>query len=397
MTFRWLVCLAMICLSAAAARADFAPDLTGRANITASHSKNVLAALTDGNYRTEWTGGPGAWVEFSLPDDQPCSTLYVLSGMQPDLYRVEAAIGGGWREIPIPGDRFNTQCIPLDGLTRFRIVSTDRQLRLMEVRLYGAGELPDGVVRFRPEAGKADLLVLACHPDDDILWLGALMPIYAGQLRMEVQVAYMTARFSYRRCEAIDALWHCGVTRGPAFVGLKDSGSISYTEAVEQWGGQTETARKIARLIRRWQPEVLATQDVKGEYGHIQHRAMVAACSLAVRLAADPGERTLRDLPPWQVKKYYIHLYNEDPLVLDCARPLDAFGGKSAFQVAEEAFQFHKSQQVGRYQVAMDGPYDIRRYGLAYSDVGPDERHDGLFEHIDGLYEREEALWSSPQ
>ena len=387
--------LCLLCLAiAAAAQADSAPDLTPLAEITASAHKTDTAALTDGDYKTEWQGQKGATVEFRLPEDRPCHVLYVLSGMQPDLYIVEEPAGGGWREVPIEGGRYNTQCIPLDGLTRFRIRASGNKLRLMEVRLFGPGELPDETVRFAPDAGKADLMVLACHPDDDVLWMGGLMPIYAGQLGMEVQVCYMTARFSYRRCEAIDALWHCGVRRAPAFVGLPDSSNISYTEAVAEWGGQTATARKIARLIRLYRPEVLATQDAKGEYGHIQHRAMVAACTLAVRLAADPGERTLRDLPPWDVKKYYIHLYQDDVLVLDCARPLSAFGGKTAFEMAEEAFLLHRSQQVGRYTVAMDGPYDIRRFGLARSTVGPDERHDGLFEHLDGLYEREQTLWN---
>ena len=60
--------------------------------------------------------------------------------------------------------------------------------------------------------------------------------------------------------------------------------------------------------------------------------------------------------------------------------------------MAKEAFALHTSQQSGRHEVEIDGPYDIRRYGLAYSAVGPDEAHDGLFEHIEGLYEIERSL-----
>ena len=78
--------------------------------------------------------------------------------------------------------------------------------------------------------------------------------------------------------------------------------------------------------------------------------------------------------------------------MLDFERPLRAFGGKSAFEVAKEAFLLHKSQQTGRYEVSIDGPYDIRRFGLAYSTVGPDEAHDGLFEHLGELYEKEKSL-----
>ena len=371
---------------------DIARDITATAQIRLSHRNTEVSLLTDGNYRTEWKDNSGAFAEFTLPDDLPCYTLYALTGGDPETLLVEAAVNGRWETVPVEGARFNIQCIPLYGLTHFRLRSSRGPLRLMEVRLFGPGTLPPDIVNFHTVADKADLLILACHPDDDILWLGGLMPTYAGQLGMKVQVAYMTSRFHYRRCEAMDALWHCGVRLGPVFLGLPDSGDVPYTDAVAQWGGSKATARVIARLIRQFRPEVLVTQDAKGEYGHVQHRAMVAACTQAVILAADPSENTLRDLPAWEVKKYYIHLYPEDTLVLNLDRPLSAFGGKTAVEIAQEAFALHKSQQVGRYTVAADGPYDIRRFGLAYSTVGPDEVHDGLFEHLDELYELEKTL-----
>ena len=83
---------------------------------------------------------------------------------------------------------------------------------------------------------------------------------------------------------------------------------------------------------------------------------------------------------------------DENTLVLNLDRPLSAFGGKTAFEIAQEAFALHKSQQVGRYAVTTDGPYDIRRFGLAYSAVGPDKAHDGLFEHLGKLYDLEKTL-----
>lgn len=369
-----------------------AQDITHMAKIRLSHHRSEVGVLTDGDYRSEWKIDKNGYAEFLLPDDLPCLTLYVLMGGEPDDLIVEAEENGSWREVPVEGVRFNTQCIPLSGETHFRLREARGPLRLMEVRLFGEGGLPDEVVNFHAIADKADLMILACHPDDDILWLGGLMPLYAGQLDMNVQVAYMTSRFHYRRCEAMDALWHCGVHFGPVFAGLPDSGTIQYTEAVTMWGGIQETARIIARMIRQFRPEVLVTQDAKGEYGHPQHRLMSAACTQAVTMAADPTIRVLNDLTPWEVKKYYIHLYPEDTLVLNFERPLRAFGGKSAFEVAKEAFLLHKSQQTGRYEVSIDGPYDIRRFGLAYSTVGPDEAHDGLFEHLGELYEKEKSL-----
>ncbi len=385
----------IICLTAVSAcgaeSADTAENITSYAQIALSRKDAGAEVLTDGDYRTQWAAENG-YLEFMLPADRPCYTLYALISSHPENVIVQEEKNGRWEKVAVEGEPFNSRSFHLQGLTHFRLAVTKGQLKVMEVRLFGQGTLPPDVVDFQETADKADLMILACHPDDDILWLGGLMPTYAGQLGMKVQVAYMTSRFHYRRCEAMDALWHCGVRQGPVFAEMPDNGKSSYVKAVKEWGGIRATSVKIARMIRRFRPEVLVTQDTNGEYGHNQHRLMVVACNQAVQMAADPKQRDLRGLPAWEVKKYYIHLYPEDALVLDFECPLPAFGGKTAFDVAKEAFLLHSSQQNGRYEVAIDGPYDIRRYGLAYSAVGPDEAHDGLFEHIDGLYEIERSL-----
>ena len=382
------------------AAAEGAEDVTSAAAITLSWKQNEAASLTDGDYQTEWQGREDGsdWALFELPEDKPCGGLYLQVGGNPDRLVVETDAGEGWVSVFTEGQRFNTMYVPLDGAVRIRLRADEAALRLMEVRLYGPGDPPASLVRYTGTTDKADLMILACHPDDDILWMGGLIPLYAGQLGLKVQMAYMTALRCYRRCEAMDALWYLGVRDGPVFFGFRDKGSLSLWDAQQLWGGREDTARAIARVIRRYRPEVLVTQDVNGEYGHAQHRAMVSACTLAVHMAANPGERSLRDLPPWTVRKYYIHLYQDDALVLDMERPLSAFGGKSAYQLAREAFGFHRSQQhTTGYAMAVDGPYDMRRYGLAWSAVGPDEAHDGLFEHIDGLYEIESAFWHEDQ
>ena len=390
------VILLLFILSAPHAPAEggrAAPDITAAATVRLSHRNSEKPKIFDRNYRTEWADDMDPFAEVTLPGEQPCHTLYVQTRGQPETLYVEAEENGRWTRLEPGVEPFNTHCIPLPGLTHFRIRVSKGSLRIMELRLFGAGELPPDVVNFTATSDKADLMLVACHPDDDILWMGGLMPTYAGQLGMDVQVVYMTSRFHYRRCEAMDAIWHCGVRCGPVFAGFADSGDVSYNDALEFWGGMKPPVAELARRIRRHRPEVLVTHDINGEYGHAQHKLTAAACTAAIQRAADPDDRELRDLPPWQVKKYYIHLYHDDPLTLDMELPLSAFGGKTAFEVTKEAFLLHVSQQTGRYAVSIEGPLDMRRYGLAFSAVGPDERHDGLFEHIPGLREREKTLF----
>ena len=393
--FLFLLLTLLLCPALPAACAETVTDITDRAELHVKWRENDLPNLMDGNYQTEWRSQDKdrAVIEITLPADQPCHGLYALIGSELGHLVIEQEKCGAWAPLPLQEERFNAMYLPLDGITHLRLRTIKGELRLMELRLYGPGEPPQNVVHFTETADKADLLILACHPDDDVLWMGGLMPIYAGQLGMKVQMAYMTALYPFRRCEAMDALWFLGVRQGPVFLGHPDRGGITYWQATELWGGREQTAQMIARLIRRYRPEVLVTQDAKGEYGHTQHRAMSAACTLAVKMAADPHMRALRDLPPWDVKKYYIHLYGEDSLTLDMELPLTAFGGKNAFELAQEAFQLHVSQQPSRFVMELNGPNDMRKYGLAHTTVGPDEAHIGLFEHLDELYERELALW----
>ena len=393
-----LLCALLLCFVPVLAEAftlpdDIAEDITEFATIRVSKGGSLASAMFDGNYKSLWRDDSEGWIEFQLPEDKPCHTLYILTRGQPEKLYIEKKVGRDWQKIPAGNESFNTHCIPLDGLTVFRARVSGGDLRVMEVRLYGAGELPENVVNFTSTTDKADLMILACHPDDDILWMGGLMPVYAGQLDMKVQAVYLTSRFHYRRCEAMDALWHCGMKYGPVFVGLADVGKVHRATVLAAWGGKDEAVRAIAKQIRRFRPEVLVTQDINGEYGHPQHKVMVECCIQAVELAADPSAKKLDNLPAWDVKKFYIHLYPENALTLDMDRPLSAFGGKTPGEVAQEAFLFHVSQQNGRHEVAVDGPYDMKQYGLYRSTVGPDEAHDGLFEHIDGLYEREKTFY----
>ena len=65
---------------------------------------------------------------------------------------------------------------------------------------------------------------------------------------------------------------------------------------------------------------------------------------------------------------------------------LSAFGGRSAFEVADEAWRCHLSQQESKYMVYMsDSPYDSQVFGLYRTLVGPDKAHDDFFENLPEL------------
>ena len=69
---------------------------------------------------------------------------------------------------------------------------------------------------------------------------------------------------------------------------------------------------------------------------------------------------------------------------MDWRQPLTAFDGRTAFDIAEEAFACHISQQHTDYKVEDYGPYDNAKFGLAFSTVGEDVEKNDFFEHLTG-------------
>ena len=88
----------------------------------------------------------------------------------------------------------------------------------------------------------------------------------------------------------------------------------------------------------------------------------------------------------WDVPKVYLHLYGEgeDMVKLDYDKPLDAFGGATAFEMAERAFRACITQfEAGKYSVyGPDSIHDSSRFGLYKTIVGPDTEKTDLFENL---------------
>ena len=66
----------------------------------------------------------------------------------------------------------------------------------------------------------------------------------------------------------------------------------------------------VTEWIRRFQPDVLLTHDLQGEYGHGAHRACADAVMHCVEYAADAKKypRSVQRYGTWDTPKCYIHL-----------------------------------------------------------------------------------------
>ena len=147
-------------------------------------------------------------------------------------------------------------------------------------------------------------------------------------------------------------------------------------------------------MIRKYKPLIVVGHDEEGEYSHGQHILNTYTLEQAIYKAADKEYKTSHNYEPFQIDKLYLHLYKENPLIMDYDQPLNTFGGKTAFEVAKEGYAKHLSQQYTWFTawlVGEDNEYtkmtDITEYspcefGLYYSNVGADQNKNDMFENI---------------
>ncbi len=264
------------------------------------------------------------------------------------------------------------------------ITTTDDDRELCELRVYEMDKVADTVQQWEELPEKVDLLVVSTHQDDELLFFGGTIPYYIAQGKT-VAVVYMANCSRNRYAEALDGLWSCGLKYHPIFVGFVDKRINDYQETVNLWGMET-TENALVDIIRKYQPEVIVTHDVNGEYGHNQHKVTCAAVQSAVTKAGDPAISTqsAEQYGTWTPKKLYIHLYEDNALLMDVYDDPEAgINGLSMTQIATIGYSKHVSQQ-NYYTMEVHGvKYDNRKYGLAFTTVGEDVEKNDFFENID--------------
>ena len=392
-----LIMVLLLAAAVGAAGAETAREITRECGMTPASKKDDFRYALDGSYRTFWNseGGKGAAITVTLPEGEEAGGVWF------QWYEHEHAIAlqvrkedGEWEEYNCTEGRFLSEYLPLpEGTREFRVANPQSAKKsipipLAEIHVYSRGELPPEVQLWEPPAEKADLMLLAAHPDDEILWFGGVLPVYAGVEKKTVQVCTMVPTLPRRRLEELDGLWTCGVRNYPVFARYRDGYTLSLRDQYERWD-KTSVYTRVTGWIRQFKPDVIITHDLKGEYGHGAHRVCADAVTQCLELAADPKKfpDSFQEYGTWDVPKCYIHLYPENVIDFDWRVPLEEFGGKTAFDVAEAAFACHISQKDTEYSVEDSGPCDCSLFGLYRSLVGPDTAHDDLFEN---LYVRDE-------
>lgn len=348
--------------------------------------------LNDGAYNYSFATGPRAGVhsiDITVTEGEAMGALYIQWDGDPVAVAVQVRPDGeNWETVAESEGIFFAEYISFPACRECRLVGRDNrmtQLRIAEMRVLTPGRpAPEIQIWEKPE-GKVDLMLIAGHPDDELIWFGGALPYYAGELGKRTVVITCAASANLRRLELCDALWACGVRVHPIYLHRLDFSDTNIRTVLRKWHGQDEVLTWIIRYIRQLKPDVLLLQDVNGEYGHGIHKAACWLGQQAVPGAADAAvdPDSAAACGTWRVKKTYIHLWQENQIHMDWKQPLEAFGGKTGLEAAQEALEKHKSQVVHGWKIVDGGEYDNALFGLYDTAVGPDVEKNDFFEHID--------------
>ena len=373
-----LIMLVALLLGTVAAQADEAAEITEQAAFSVKKPKLLL----DGDLATYWSGDV---LEITLSEDAACHALYLSFFDTPPSLVVSVQAEGSWQRVCAQPQPYYNACVKLEeGATKLRLENARGEgFSVSEIHLFGEGELPVWVQQWQPFTGKADLMVLAAHPDDELLFMGGTIPYYAGERGKKVIVVYMTfPRQKERYNELLDGLWHCGVREYPQLSPFRDVVTRDADAFVASLGGETVVMGYIVEVLRKYQPDVVVTHDRDGESGHGAHKAASRLMREGIHLAANASYQPAKG-KPWQVKKLYLHLYKYNKVRMDWYQPLTAFGGKDAMTVATEAFECHVSQVKSGTDMGSGLRRDNSAFGLWFSSVGEDVEKNDFFEHIE--------------
>ena len=341
--------------------------------------------LSDGDLNTVCTFSKGEALEISA--DEPIGGLYLIWYDRP----LPCTLQSGGETVPVGEQGFLHEYVPLSGNGQslvFRL--PEEELRIAEIRAFSPGRPPEDVQLWQSPCAEADILLVSTHADDEFIFFGGLLPLYAAGRGLAVQVVYTISHYNSLRVrchEMLDALWLAGIRHYPVVNDAPDREIYSLGDA--EWiYGKDGFADFLVEQIRRFRPLVIVTHDEKGEYKQGCHMLTAMSLEKAVVLAADAGfqPESAERWGLWDTPKTYLHLFGpeDERTVLDYETPLGSFGGKTALAVAEEAFALHVSQQSLHFRVYERGhAYDSHSFGLFRSLVGQDRQRDDLMENID--------------
>ena len=326
---------------------------------------------------TPQTSGKGSSITVTAKDGTAIGAIYVKWNREVKPYTLITDT----EELSCGQYGFLHEFIALDNPSASVTFSlpAENPMGIYGIRIFTDNDVPSDVQIWEPPCEHADILLISSHADDEILFMGGIIPTYVPQ-GARVQVAYMTEFWSttpVREHEKLDGLWVDGLRTYPVCGNFKDIYVDNLADAEKKYDLDALTDYVVS-IIDRFEPQVVVTHDFNGEYGHGFHQITAKAVEAALTKAS------------FDVPKAYFHLYGENSIHMDLNVPIESMGGKTALDIAKAAYLEHKSQQWCWFYVSDTYKYSCANFGLYKTNVGVDENN-SMLEHL-VLYEEQERI-----
>ncbi len=354
---------------------------------SSKRTENEMRELWDTNSSSDFIIKKPGTLSISWKKKTPAKSLYLEWKALPVNFTLTQYREDGSEIQTIPGETYQLDQLYsiLPDACSVKL-SSEFDMDLCTAVIYGPDVLPRDYHSWNATPDKLDYLVIATHPDDDVIFMGAIVPTYGVVDGLQGTILYTcSSNIRLRGNEALNGAWAMGLRNHPIFGGFPDI----LPSKQSQWGFQFKVeklTKYYVRILRQYKPEVVVTHDLEGEYGHWQHINVAKAVCEAVKFAADSSfdPESVAQYGVFQVKKLYLHLYPENKIKLDVHSPLPEFNRMSIAEISRNAFQFHVSQaKASHYDEKNEGVYSLSDFGLYFSFVGPDTKGNDMFEHID--------------
>lgn len=329
--------------------------------------------LSDNNYKTKLVLEPGDTLRLHAEN---IAYLYIkFYASAPESYNVKLINPNADtenKELKLGQKGFLHDLTKFDTPSEIIEITSNQQMAIAEIELYLQGNLPENVQRWEDSFSVCDILVISTHSDDDTLFFGALIAENTAKNRL-VQTMFICdhRKESHRLNELLDGQWTLGVTAYPIIGDFPDLYSMKLELAESQYDTDAMSGF-IVESIRRTNPSVVVTHDVNGEYGHGAHKLVSKLTREAVdncsdyNYYSDSAEMYGIHTP----KKTYLHLYEENSIILEVDKVYESLTYKTPFETAKAAYDCHVSQHKwDDLEVTKHGTNDCRLFGLYKSEV----------------------------
>ena len=390
----------------------YANNITEDSSIFLNDS-NISSRVLDDNEST--------YIEISSKDTIKISSDNTIAGLY-IVYEVRSCSGilkANGQEIKIGENGFIHEYINISEKienVKECTLQYDSDVKITDIYVLDDGELPSFVEAWKKPCEKADLMLFSTHADDEQLFFLGLLPTYVAK-GAEVQVVYFTYHGDQpiRYHEQLHGLYTVGIRHYPIIGIVPDAYSTTLDGAKQNMinsGVNEDNALKFqVEMIRRFKPQVIVGHDEKGEYSHGQHILNTYLLEKSILLSNDESYDTdsLNKYGKWNVLKLYLHLFEQNPIVMDYDTPLEYFGGKTAYEVSKEGYSKHNSQQWTWFTRWINGTnnsftkateiqtYSPLKFGLYYKSIDEEDINKNDFLENITLYSEQERIEKAKQ